>query len=68
MNVGDLVIVNVPPVGEKRWPACQGIIVEMRADTPGTGERRLRSWCYVLRGDTGKVEKFWAAWLQAMGD
>ena len=64
MKVGDMVIGNVPPVGEKHWPACHGIIVEMRTETPGTGERN-RTWCYVLRGDTGMIEKFHEDWMKA---
>ena len=61
MKVGDMVIVNVPWT---RTPTCHGIIVEMRTETPGTGERN-RTWCYVLRGDTGMIEKFHEDWMKA---
>jgi heme A synthase len=66
MNVGDLVIVNVPPSGEKHWPGCHGVIVEKKVfrENDGTGVKH-RIWCYVLRGDTGKVEKFHENWMAA---
>ncbi len=64
MKVGDLVIVNVSPIGKKHWPACQGIIVEMCPAHRELGVQ-LWTWCYVLRGDTGKVEKFHEDWMEA---
>ena len=66
MKVGDLVIVNVPPVGEKHWPACSGIIVDKIISRENDGiEVKNRTWCYVLRGDIGKVEKFHEDWMKA---
>ena len=67
MKVGDLVIINVPPVGEKHWPSCQGMIVDMRVIPIEHKEMevRNRTWWYVLRSDTGKVEKFHEDWMEA---
>ena len=66
MKVGDLVIINVPPAGKKHWPACHGMIVEKKVfrENDGTGVKN-RIWFYVLRSDTGRVEKFHEDWMEA---
>ena len=67
MKVGDMVIINVPPVGEKHWPACQGMIVDKRV-IPVEDKKndvRNRTWWYVLRSDTGTIEKFHEDWMEA---
>ena len=67
MKVGDLVIVNVPPVGEKHWPSCQGMIIDRKVIPIEDQKNDVRNptWWYVLRSDTGKVEKFHEDWMKA---
>ena len=68
MKVGDLVIVNVPPVGEKHWPSCQGMIVDIQREIRIEDKKNNtinRTWFYVLRSDTGAIEKFHEDWMEA---
>jgi len=66
MKVGDLVIVNVPPVGKKNWPSCHGVIIEKKVFRENDGVAvKNRTWWYVLRSDTGAIEKFHDDWLEA---
>ena len=68
MKVGDLVIINVPPVGGMGWgTSCQGMIIDRKVIQIEHKETKVRNrtWWYVLRSDTGKVEKFHEDWMEA---
>jgi hypothetical protein len=66
VKVGDLVIVNVPHVGKTHWPACTGMIVDKKVFRENNGiDVENRTWWYVLRSDTGMIEKFHDDWLEA---
>ena len=65
MKVGDLVIVNTPPVGEKHWPSCTGMIVDKKVFRENDGiDVKNRTWFYILRSDTGTIEKFHEDWME----
>ena len=65
MKGGDLVIINVPRVGEKQWPACHGMIVDKKVFRENDGsDVKNRVWFHVLRSDTGTIEKFHEDWLE----
>ena len=64
MKIGDLVIVNVPPPGQKSW-ACTGMIVEKKVIRENDGvDVKNRTWFYILRSDTGAIEKFHEDWME----
>ena len=68
MKVGDLVIINVPPVGKlETCPSCQGVVVDKIVYNYDkiSDDGRNRVWWYVLRSDTGTIEKFHDDWLDA---
>ena len=65
MKIGDLVIINVPPNGEKHWPSCHGIIVEKKEFRSRSRRSLERTWWYILRGDTGTIESFHEDWMTA---
>ena len=71
MKVGDLVIVNVPEGASAfdastMLDATQGLIVEMKehslCETDLTAP--VHRWWYVLRSDTGRIEKFHDNWVE----
>ena len=69
MNVGDLVIINVPMGAADTTPdAVQGMIVDKRVigiDVDKEYNTTDRIWWYVLRSDTGTIESFHEDWIKA---
>ena len=68
MKVGDMVIINVPPIGEKHFPACHGIVIDKqeRKELSSLIDNHCRIWWYILRSDTGKIEKFHENWTREL--
>jgi len=70
MKVGDLVIVNTPAhsPGQDLHAkfSCHGMIVDKKVFRENDGiDVKNRTWWYVLRSDTGTVEKFHEDWMTA---
>ena len=68
MKVGDLVIVNVlTKAGLGPFARVQGIVVSKRTIPIDEREARLKNhcWWFIMRSDTGTVEKFHADWIKA---
>jgi len=70
VKVGDLVIVHVP-VGTRHASnlrtiySTQGIVIEMKKiPRHPDGRPECEKWWYVLRSDTGRVEKFHSKWME----
>ena len=68
MKIGDLVIINVPmPSADTTPDAVQGMIIDKSESLESAlGMKvRNRTWWYVLRSDTGTIQKFHEDWMEA---
>ena len=75
MKSGDLVTIDVP-VGTRHTGnirtlySTMGIVIEMEKipHFPSTGRPLGHVWWYVLRSDTGRVEKFHSKWMEVISE
>ena len=66
MKIGDLVIINVPLAMTGNTKPCNGMIVDRNVFRENDGvDVKNRIWWYILRSDTGMIEKFHDDWLEA---
>ena len=75
MKVGDVVTIDVPAgtrqTGNMRTLySTKGIVIEMKKipHFPNTGRPECHEWWYVLRSDTGRVEKFHSKWMDVISE
>ncbi len=66
MKVGDLVIINVPIDMTGNTKSCNGMIIDRKVLRENDGVSvKNRTWFYVLRSDTGTIQKFHEDWMEA---
>jgi hypothetical protein len=67
MKVGDMIKMRVPGHEELRPGAMYGVIVESLLHDASTA-KGPQQWWFVLRNDTGRIEKFHENWCEVISE